>query len=258
MMHRHPPKPVRRRRARRARELHHGSVHGRAQVSRPRSARRSGPQRRAIGAIADEEKRGRGAAIGAGVGVLAGGAVGFYMDHQEKKLRERLQGTGVSVKRVNDDIFLNMPGNLTFATDRAEIRSDFYDVLNSVVLVINEYEKTLIEITGHTDSTGTTRTTSSSRSSAHRAWRRTSRRSRWFRNASSPRGSASGSRSRATSGRGPAAEPARGASAHSALGVISARERAQRIRNGALNRRANAAAADPTSIISANDGSGSR
>jgi outer membrane protein OmpA-like peptidoglycan-associated protein len=77
------------------------------------------------------------------------------MEHQEAKLRERLRGTGVSVTRVNDDLFLNMPGNLTFATDRAEIRSDFYDVLDSVVLVINEYEKTLVEITGHTDSTGT-------------------------------------------------------------------------------------------------------
>ncbi len=108
----------------------------------------------AIGAIADEENRGRGAAIGAGVGVLAGGAVGGYMDYQEKKLRERLQGTGVSVKRVGNDIYLNMPGNLTFATDRAEIRGDFYDVLDSVVLVVNEYEKTLIEITGHTDATG--------------------------------------------------------------------------------------------------------
>ena len=108
----------------------------------------------AIGAIADSENRGRGAAIGAGVGVLTGGAVGAYMDYQEAKLRERLAGTGVSVKRVNDDIFLNMPGNLTFATDHAEIRSDFYDVLNSVVIVVNEYDKTLIEITGHTDSTG--------------------------------------------------------------------------------------------------------
>lgn len=108
----------------------------------------------AIGAIADKENRGRGAAIGAGVGVLAGGAVGAYMDYQEKKLRERLAGTGVSVKRVGNDIYLNMPGNLTFATDHAEIRGDFYDVLNSVVLVLNEYDKTLIEITGHTDSTG--------------------------------------------------------------------------------------------------------
>ena len=108
----------------------------------------------AIGAIADKEKRGRGAAIGAGIGVLAGGAVGGYMDYQEKKLRERLQGTGVSVTRVGDDIYLNMPGNLTFETDRAEIRGDFYEVLNSVALVLDEFEKTLIEVTGHTDSTG--------------------------------------------------------------------------------------------------------
>src|SRR5262245_59720739 len=108
----------------------------------------------AIGAIADKEHRGRGAAIGAGVGVLTGGAVGAYMDYQEKKLREKLQGTGVSVKRVNVDIFLIMPGNLTFATDRAEIRSDYFGVLDSVVLVLNEYDKTLTEITGHTDSTG--------------------------------------------------------------------------------------------------------
>jgi outer membrane protein OmpA-like peptidoglycan-associated protein len=108
----------------------------------------------AIGAIADKRNRARGAAIGAGVGVLAGGAVGGYMDYQEKKLRERLQGTGVSVTRVGDDIYLNMPGNLTFDTDRAEIRGDFYEVLNSVALVLDEFDKTLIEVTGHTDSTG--------------------------------------------------------------------------------------------------------
>jgi outer membrane protein OmpA-like peptidoglycan-associated protein len=76
------------------------------------------------------------------------------MDRQEAKLRERLAGTGVSVKRVGDDIYLIMPGNLTFASDRAEIRGDFYGVLNSVVLVLNEFDKTIIEITGHTDSTG--------------------------------------------------------------------------------------------------------
>ncbi len=108
----------------------------------------------AIGALADREKRARGALIGAGVGALAGGAVGGYMDLQEKKLREKLQGTGVSVTRVGDDIYLNMPGNLTFATDQSEIRSGFFDVLDSVVLVLDEYDKTIIEITGHTDSTG--------------------------------------------------------------------------------------------------------
>ncbi len=106
-----------------------------------------------IGALAGRD-RAKGALIGAGAGTLAGGAVGAYMDYQEAKLRERLRGTGVSVTRVGNDIILNMPGNVTFDTDRAEIRPDFYDVLNSVVLVVQEYNKTIIEVMGHTDSTG--------------------------------------------------------------------------------------------------------
>jgi outer membrane protein OmpA-like peptidoglycan-associated protein len=108
----------------------------------------------AIGA-ATGGNRGKRAAIGAGVGVLAGGAVGGYMDYQEAKLRERLAGTGVGVTRVGDEIVLRMPGNVTFETDRADIRPTFYDVLGSVALVIQEYDKTVIEITGYTDSTGT-------------------------------------------------------------------------------------------------------
>jgi outer membrane protein OmpA-like peptidoglycan-associated protein len=98
--------------------------------------------------------RGRNAAIGAGIGALSGGAVGLYMDRQAAKLREELAGTGVSVTKVGDNIVLNMPGNVTFATDRGEVQGDFYPVLNSVAKVLKEYEKTLIHVTGHTDSTG--------------------------------------------------------------------------------------------------------
>jgi outer membrane protein OmpA-like peptidoglycan-associated protein len=58
------------------------------------------------------------------------------------------------VTRVGNEIVLNMPGNVTFDVDRAEIRPDFYPVLNSVVLVVQEYNKTIIEISGHTDNTG--------------------------------------------------------------------------------------------------------
>ena len=107
----------------------------------------------AIGALAGRN-RAKAALIGAGAGALAGGAVGGYMDYQEHKLREQLRGSGVSVTRVGDEIILNMPGNLTFATDSADIRGSFYDVLNSIVLVLREYDKTIIEIMGHTDSTG--------------------------------------------------------------------------------------------------------
>jgi outer membrane protein OmpA-like peptidoglycan-associated protein len=102
----------------------------------------------------DAVERRQHAMIGAGVGALAGGAVGNYMDRQEMELREELAGSGVSVTRVGDNITLNMPGNITFATDSADLSSDFYDVLNSVSKVLNEFNKTVIEVAGHTDSTG--------------------------------------------------------------------------------------------------------
>ncbi len=103
----------------------------------------------------DTKESKRRALIGAGVGALGGGAIGVYMDVQEKKLRDRLQKTGVSVTRKGDDITLNMPGNITFASNSADLNGGFYEVLDSVALVLKEYNKTLIEIAGHTDSRGT-------------------------------------------------------------------------------------------------------
>ena len=93
--------------------------------------------------------------IGAGLGALAGGGVGLYMDNQESKLRARLQGSGVSVTRVGDDIILDMPSNITFDTDQSAIKPQFYETLNSVAIVLREFDQTLIDVTGHTDSTGT-------------------------------------------------------------------------------------------------------
>lgn len=92
--------------------------------------------------------------LGAGIGALAGGLVGNYMDREEAKLRAQLENTGVSVTRIGDTIILNMPGNVTFATDSSDISADFYAVLDSVALVINEFEKTYVDVVGHTDSTG--------------------------------------------------------------------------------------------------------
>lgn len=107
------------------------------------------------GAAASSKKdRNRGALTGALVGAAVGGGVGHYMDKQEQVMRDRLQGSGVQVQRDGNNLNLIMPGNITFATNRAEIRSDFYDVLNSVVLVLKEYNKTNVRISGHTDSTG--------------------------------------------------------------------------------------------------------
>ena len=106
------------------------------------------------GALVSKDDR-KGALIGAGVGALAGGAVGGYMDNQENQLRQRLQASGVSVTRMGNDIVLNMPGNITFASESAAINPSFIEVLQSVALVLNEYNQTLIDVNGHTDNTGT-------------------------------------------------------------------------------------------------------
>ena len=111
----------------------------------------------AIGLISgsNSSERKKRALILGGAGALTGGGVGYYMDQQEMKLRQRLEGTGVSVTRIGDNITLNMPGNITFAVDSADISAGFYAVLDSVALVLKEYDKTLVEVAGHTDSTGT-------------------------------------------------------------------------------------------------------
>lgn len=102
----------------------------------------------------DAVERRQRALIGAGVGALTGGAIGVYMDKQEAKLRAELEGTGVSVARIGDNITLNMPGNITFATNSSDLSPAFFDVLNSVGKVLGEYDKTVVEVAGHTDNTG--------------------------------------------------------------------------------------------------------
>jgi outer membrane protein OmpA-like peptidoglycan-associated protein len=96
------------------------------------------------------------ALIGAGLGAAAGGGAGYYMDVQEAKLRQKLQGTGVSVTRMGNNITLNLPSNISFASNSADLNSNFFSVLDSVDTVLKEYNKSVVEVAGHTDNKGTT------------------------------------------------------------------------------------------------------
>lgn len=108
-----------------------------------------------VGAATSSDKdRDKGIITGAVAGAAVGSGVGYYMDRQESKLRQQLQGSGVQVRREGNTIHLIMPGNITFATDSYTIRSEFYSVLDSVVQVLKEFKKTAIIVSGHTDSTG--------------------------------------------------------------------------------------------------------
>ena len=93
--------------------------------------------------------------IGAGVGAIAGGAVGAYMDRQEQELRRRTAGTGVEIEREGDELLLTMPAGITFGFDRSDIQPQFQPVLNEVAQTLSAYPSTLIDVYGHTDSTGT-------------------------------------------------------------------------------------------------------
>lgn len=105
-------------------------------------------------ATASRSDRTRGAITGAIAGGAIGGGIGYYMDRQEMALRERLEGTGVRVAREGDQIRLIMPGSITFGVDRHEVRPEFYSTLESVAVVLKEYDQTTVRIEGHTDSTG--------------------------------------------------------------------------------------------------------
>ena len=90
----------------------------------------------------------------AGIGAIAGGGVGYYMDTQEAKLRKTLRASGVSVERDGNNINLIMPGNITFVTAGHDLNADFHEVLDSVIIVLQEFNKTIIVSAGHTDSRG--------------------------------------------------------------------------------------------------------
>ncbi len=91
----------------------------------------------------------------AAIGAVVGGATGVYLDNKEKKLRQQMAGTGVEVNRNPDgSVGLIMPGNITFDTNKSNIKPNFYSTLNKVAQTLTEDNKSGILVTGYTDSTG--------------------------------------------------------------------------------------------------------
>lgn len=105
-----------------------------------------------IGAIAGDT--GKGAVIGAAVGAATGVGIGVYQDRQQAKLRERLAASGVSVTREGDNIYLNMPSDITFAVNQSDIQPGFYETMSSVAVVLKEFDKTRVSVYGHADASG--------------------------------------------------------------------------------------------------------
>ncbi len=95
------------------------------------------------------------AMVGAGIGALTGGSIGAYQDRQEAELRRATAGTGVDVSRDGDVIKLNLPDGVTFDFNKTDIKPQFYPALNTIAGTLREYNQTVVEVSGHTDSIGT-------------------------------------------------------------------------------------------------------
>ena len=96
-----------------------------------------------------------GRILGAGIGGVAGGVLGNQMDKQIKELDEATAGTGVDVTQTPDHtgILVNLP-DVTFAVDSTTISPNFRGALDGVAQSLLKYPDSLIDVMGHTDSTG--------------------------------------------------------------------------------------------------------
>ena len=105
-----------------------------------------------IGALAGG---GKGAAIGAGVGALAGGVTGYNWQTIRNKLSGASKGTGTQITEQPDgSLKLNIPSNVTFATDSYQINPNLYATLNELATQMNQNPQVVAQIRGYTDSTG--------------------------------------------------------------------------------------------------------
>jgi len=92
--------------------------------------------------------------IGTGIGAIAGGAIGSYMDKQERELRARTAGTGIEVTREGDEIALQLPSGISFDFNSASVKPQFRPALDQVAQTLASYQSTFIDVSGHTDAIG--------------------------------------------------------------------------------------------------------
>ena len=97
-----------------------------------------------------------GRIIGAGVGGVGGAVVGYQLDKQIKELKEQTAGSGSDVRSTDNGqaILVNLPDGVTFATDSSAVSPTFRATLDQIAQSLRDYPNSLIDVYGHTDSTG--------------------------------------------------------------------------------------------------------
>src|SRR3954470_2252720 len=98
---------------------------------------------------------GKGAAIGAGLGALGGYVWSQHMEQKKQAMQRATVGTGVAVSQTQDNqLKLNIPSDISFDTGRADIKPNLRPILDQFAQGLAQQPGTEVRIIGHTDSTG--------------------------------------------------------------------------------------------------------
>ena len=98
-------------------------------------------------------KAATGAVAGAAVGAIAGNLWSKNMEDKRRQMEQATQGTGIEVaKTANNELKVNVPSDLSFATGRADLNPSLRPVLDQFASGLDK--TTLVRIVGHTDNTG--------------------------------------------------------------------------------------------------------
>ncbi len=110
-----------------------------------------------IGQVIGQDTEGTliGAAIGSAVGGLAGAGIGNMMDRQEQELNQALAASdAAAVRREGNLIAITLKGDFVFDVNSAQVKPGMYSELDRISNVMVQYPQTVIQVEGHTDSTG--------------------------------------------------------------------------------------------------------
>jgi outer membrane protein OmpA-like peptidoglycan-associated protein len=96
-----------------------------------------------------------GAVLGAAAGAVVGNIWSKRMEAQKQAMEQATKGTGVQVSQTGDNrLKLDIPSDISFDTNRSDIKPDFRPILDRFATTLNENPATTVTIVGHTDSTG--------------------------------------------------------------------------------------------------------
>jgi outer membrane protein OmpA-like peptidoglycan-associated protein len=96
-----------------------------------------------------------GAALGGVIGAFAGNIWSSRMEMQKQEMEKATQGTGVQVSQTADNrLKLEIPSDISFDTNRADIKPNFRPVLERFASSLKDNPNTNVTIIGHTDNTG--------------------------------------------------------------------------------------------------------